>query len=98
MLILQKVEAMSKEIANYWLEEKKHYYELSLLDPSDIKQKITVEEIQKKVENLSKQKEIMEVYHKSMIIVNSSCNFTTNCQPSPLPTEIKLLSLQLYWK
>lgn len=98
MLILKNVEAMSKEIADYWLEEKKFYDELSSLDPLEIKQKITAEEIQKKVEILPKQKEIMEAYHKSMIIVNSSCNFTTKCQPSPLPLEIILPRLQINWK
>lgn len=98
MLILRDVEAMCNEIAKYWLEEQDYYTELSSLDLSVIKEKITAEEMQKLVQNLPRQKELMEAYHKSMIIVNSSCNFPTKCQPSPLPIEFFLPRMQITWK
>ena len=98
MLILRNVEAMCNEIAKYWLEEQKFYTELSSLELSVIKERFTAEEIQKQVQNLPQQKELMEAYHKHMIIVNSSCNFPTKCQPPPLPLEFFLPRMQITWK
>ena len=98
MLILRNVEAMCNEIAKYWLEEQKFYTELSSFDLSVIKERFTAEDIQKQVQNLPQQQELMEAYHKHMIIVNSSCNFLTKCQPSPLPIEFFLPRMQITWK
>lgn len=98
MLLLRNVEDVSNEVAKYWLEEQKIYTELSSTDPSEIKEKITEEMIQKLAQSLPKQQELMEAYHKSMIIVNSSCNFPTRCQPSPLQIEFSLPKLQIIWK
>jgi len=98
MFILRYVEAMSKEIAEYWQIEKNHYANLSVsTEDSKLSEKITEEEIQKQVQSLPKQKELMEAYHKSMIVVNNSCNFPTHFQPSPLPKEFLLPKLQLTW-
>lgn len=89
---------MCNEIAKYWLEEQNFYTELSSHDLSDIKDRFTAEEIQKQVQNLSQQKELMEAYHKHMIIVNSSCNFPTKCQPPLLSLEFFLPKMQITWR
>jgi len=98
MFILHYVEAMSNEIAEYWQKEKNYYAKLSVsAEDSKLSEKITEEEIQKQVHSLPKQKELMEAYHKSMIVVNNSCNFPTQFQPSPLQKEFLLPKLQITW-
>ena len=98
MSILNNVEAMCNEISQYWHEEQRYYHELFSLDPLQVKERIKTEEIQSQVQNLPLQMEIMEASHKSMVIINSSCNFPTKCQPSPLPIEFFLPRMQISWK
>ena len=90
---------MCDGIAKHWLKEQEYYTELSSLGYDRLKEStITAEEIQKQVKNLPQQKELMEAYHKSMIIINSSCNFPTKCQPTPLPEDFLLPRMQIIWK
>lgn len=95
MNVLADATSICKEVADYFSANAKNFQDMSeVMSGKELteKYKLGIEVGALKADELAKQKEYLEQYHRAMSIVSSSYNFQPAARPSIEPTGTGLRS------